>query len=193
MPLNSRIRQQQLRRKIQWAAWALIFGLFIAGVTAFPLQRELDVLAQWFGGGSSDPSRTSSFLHWVILVRNALHDVYMKYPFFGYGTDWLGFAHIAIAVAYIGVLRHPLRNSWLFTWGKIMCVLVIPFALIAGEVRGIPVGWRMIDCAFGVIGLIPCWLGARWCNELERLKIAESSRSNIDEGTDRIQKFGEHL
>ena len=37
----------------------------------------------------------------------------------------------------------------------IACVLVIPLALICGAVRGIPFWWRMIDCSFGILGVIP--------------------------------------
>ena len=31
-------------------------------------------------------------------------------------------------------------------------------ALIMGGVRGIPLWWRAIDCAFGVFGAVPLWL-----------------------------------
>ena len=37
----------------------------------------------------------------------------------------------------------------------IACVLIIPYAFVAGYFRGIPIGWRLIDCFFGIIGLIP--------------------------------------
>jgi hypothetical protein len=33
--------------------------------------------------------------------------------------------------------------------------MVIPFALVAGAVRGIPLWWRLIDCGFGVAGCVP--------------------------------------
>jgi hypothetical protein len=49
----------------------------------------------------------------------------------------------------------------------IACFLVVPFALLMGEVRGIPVGWRLIDCSFGVLGIIPLWLCRR---EIEKLR-----------------------
>ena len=32
---------------------------------------------------------------------------------------------------------------------------MIPLALICGPIRGIPFYWRLIDCAFGEIGIIP--------------------------------------
>ena len=43
----------------------------------------------------------------------------------------------------------------------IACALVIPLALIAGLIRGIPFFWRVIDCSFGVVGIIPLWLARR--------------------------------
>jgi hypothetical protein len=33
--------------------------------------------------------------------------------------------------------------------------------------RGIPLGWRLVDCAFGVVGFVPVWLAWRWSGELE--------------------------
>jgi len=39
--------------------------------------------------------------------------------------------------------------------GSIACMLIIPFALIVGYFRGIPVWWRLIDCSFGIVGLVP--------------------------------------
>jgi hypothetical protein len=152
--------------------WIIIVGLVFSGVTALPLANELDAVARMIGANDL-ASASSGFGKWIVTVRDALHDTYAKYPFFGYGTDWLGFAHLAIAIAFVGALRHPLRNSWLFTWTAIVAVLVIPWALVAGGIRGVPIGWRMIDCSFGVAGFIPSWLASRWCRELERLKIAE--------------------
>lgn len=42
----------------------------------------------------------------------------------------------------------------MITFGLIACAGVIPLALIAGYVRGIPLGWRRIDCSFGVFGAL---------------------------------------
>jgi hypothetical protein len=78
-----------------------------------------------------------------------------------YGTDWLAFAHIVIAVAFIGPLRDPVRNIWVIEFGMIACALVIPLALIFGPLRGIPFFWRLIDCSFGIIGFVPLWLVRR--------------------------------
>lgn len=170
--MNTRVRQQMLRRRIQWMTWILIVGLLLAGVTALPLQSELELTARMLHA-DDDASAPTAFAKWIVIVRDALRDTYTKYPFMGYGTDWLAFGHIVIAIGFFGALSHPLRNRWLFTWGMIACVLVIPWAMLCGGVRGIPVWWRLIDCSFGVIGFVPCWLADRWCRELERLKIAE--------------------
>jgi hypothetical protein len=35
------------------------------------------------------------------------------------------------------------------------CAAVFPLALICGEIRGIPLYWRLIDCSFGLFGAIP--------------------------------------
>jgi hypothetical protein len=43
----------------------------------------------------------------------------------------------------------------------IICVLVIPWALIFGSIREIPFYWTLIDMSFGVLGVIPLWLARR--------------------------------
>jgi hypothetical protein len=160
-----------LRKRVIVCAWIIIIGLVLSGVTAIPLQTELDLVAKWLGAENSSPEQVSSgFTRWILIVRDALHATYAKYPFMGYGTDWLAFGHIAIAIAFAGTLRHPLRNAWIFTFGMIACVLVLPWALLFGELRGIPVYWRLIDCTFGVVGFIPNWLGHKWLREMERLR-----------------------
>ena len=89
--------------------------------------------------------------------------------FMAYGTDWLAFAHVIIAVAFIGPWRDPVRNRWVVTFGLIACAAVIPMALVFGPLRGIPVYWLLIDCSFGVIGFIPLWLVRSYTGELASL------------------------
>jgi hypothetical protein len=91
------------------------------------------------------------------------------YPFLAYGTDWLAFAHLAIAVAFVGPLRDPVRNKWVLQFGVLACAGVVPLALIAGAVRGIPVFWRVGDCCFGVFGCMPLVLCLRYVRRLEAL------------------------
>ncbi len=148
--------------------WLVIFivGLVLSGVTAFPLQSELSLLV-----------RLSTHLHlaehapalnqWLITVHAALVDENSRYPFLAYGTDWLAFAHIVLATAFIGPLLDPIRNKWVITFGLIACAGVLPLALIAGPLRGIPLYWRLIDCCFGVFGCIPLWIVHRKITRLE--------------------------
>ena len=49
-----------------------------------------------------------------------------------YSTDWLAFGHFVIAIAFVGALRDPVRNRWLFDFGLIACVLVVPYAVVFG-------------------------------------------------------------
>ena len=124
-------------------------GLCIYGV-AFALESELKwLLAHWTGRGGG------GLHYWVLKVYDALTDMNSRYPFLAYGYDWLAFAHLVIAVAFIGVYRDPVRNKWVIAFGLIACVMVFPLAFIAGAVRGLPLYWRLIDCSFGVIGIVP--------------------------------------
>src|SRR5579863_2217142 len=157
-------REQLLRRRIRLWTWIFIVGLVVSGATAIPLETELDWLAKFIGGGTS--SQSSGLAGWILRVRDALHDTNARYPFMAYGTDWLAFGHFVIAVAFVGALRDPVRNIWLFTFGMIACAMIVPYAFIFGAVRGIPIGWRLIDCSFGVFGFIPVWCCRRWAIEL---------------------------
>lgn len=142
-----------------------IVGLVISGLTAFPLETELRWLTQFCTGGKS------LLCDWIAICYGALREVNATYPFLAYGTDWLAFAHIVIAIAFIGPLINPFRNIWVIQFGMIACVLVIPLALIAGHVRGIPFFWQMIDCSFGLFGIIPLWLCHRYIRQLETVQL----------------------
>ena len=98
-----------------------------------------------------------------------LADTNKEYPFLAYGYDWLAFAHFVLAILFIGPLKDPVRNKWVIEFGMIACVLIIPFAFIAGHFRGIPIGWRLIDCSFGVIGLIPLSICLGKITQVEKL------------------------
>jgi len=105
---------------------------------------------------------------WLNHVHDGLAATNHTYPFLAYGTDWLAFAHIVLAILFIGPWRDPVRNKWVVQFGLIACVGVLILALIAGPIRGIPFYWRMIDCSFGVIGAIPLLLCLKSIAELEQ-------------------------
>ena len=160
---------ETLRRRIRSLTWLLIVGLVVGGATAIPLQWELDTTARIFGvADSASGSATPGLAKWILKVRNAVRDTNAKYPFIAYGTDWLAFGHFVIAFAFVGALRNPVRNIWLFQFGMIACVLLVPYAFFFGALRGIPVPWRLIDCSFGVLGFIPLWFCQRSAAELAR-------------------------
>jgi hypothetical protein len=56
---------------------------------------------------------------------------------------------------------------WVLRAGLIACALVIPLALICGAVRQIPIGWRLVDCSFGIFGAIPLGYCLRLTKGLE--------------------------
>jgi hypothetical protein len=137
--------------------------LVLSGVTAIPLTGELAFLVR-----SIPPTAAAGPpAHWLVQVRDALAQTATTFPFLFYGTDWLAFGHFAIAIAFVGALREPVRNRWLFDFGLIACASVIPYAFVFGAWRGIPLWWRLIDCSFGLLGSIPLWLCRRWARELE--------------------------
>jgi hypothetical protein len=152
----------RLVRRVRILLILFVIGLIVSGLTAIPLQPEVDLFKRIF---VDDPSSIAHAIpglpDWIAFVHRGLTATFQDFPFLAYGTDWLAFAHLAIAVAFIGPIRDPVRNVWVIEFGMIACVLVIPMALIFGPLRGIPFGWSLIDMSFGAIGLIPLWLARR--------------------------------
>lgn len=168
--------QTNLLRHIRiWLA-VFITGVIFSGLTAFPLQTELAWFASFLHKRSLQPiAQSTGLLPWIERVNDGLTVTNVNYPFLAYGTDWLAFAHLIIAIAFIGSFLDPVRNKWVITFGLIACAGVIPLALIAGHVRGIPFNWRLIDCGFGVLGAVPLILSRRLTLKLERVEKAVGS------------------
>jgi hypothetical protein len=136
--------------------WLVVFviGLVLSGVTAFPLVFEVQLLSRLLHASPAVP-HLPGLVAWVDRVREGLTVTGRDYPFIAYGTDWLAFAHLTIAVAFWGPIRDPVRNIWVVQFGMIACAGIVPLALIAGAVRGIPGWWQAIDISFGVVGIVP--------------------------------------
>lgn len=130
--------------------WLKVFitSLFISGLTAIPVEQELTYVINHF-------PFEGSIKGWLEEVLIGIQHTSKDYPFLFYGYDWLAFAHFVLAILFIGPFRNPVRNKWVIEFGIIACILIIPFALIAGHFRGMPFWWRIIDCSFGIIGLVP--------------------------------------
>jgi hypothetical protein len=167
----------RLLRRLRWMIGIFIVGLVVSGVTAFPLLAELEQIARVRGiQGLAPAGAANGFDYWILTVRDGLRESYLNYPWLAYGTDWLAFAHLIIAIFFLGPFLDPVRNVWVLQAGLIACVLVIPLALIAGTARQIPLGWQLIDCSFGVFGTIPLIVALRWTRALADLRSTPGNR-----------------
>jgi hypothetical protein len=130
-------------------------------LTAIPLQWEMKIINSLFGSGSILGGVFPPLTNWLARISEGVLFGYGQYPFLAYGTDWLAFGHVAIAVAFIGPMRDPIKNIWVVEFGMIICVLVIPWAITFSVVRDIPSFWTLIDMCFGIIGIIPLWFARK--------------------------------
>jgi len=153
--MENKIEQKQLLLKIRLIALFFMAALVVSGITAFPVETELRLAMQFFNIEGQNPESLNGLQRWLSSVYEGVRATNAQYPFFAYGFDWLAFAHIVIALAFIGLYREPVRNKWLVSWAMICCIAIIPLAFICGEIRQIPILWRLVDCSFGVFGMIP--------------------------------------
>jgi hypothetical protein len=154
-----------LLRRYRISLGLFLAGLVFSGLTAFPLLAEIRVLSGLLG--ITDPSRYAELTglsHWIAFVHFGLEQTYARFPFFGYGTDWLAFGHLASAAFFVRPFCKPLDSDWVLRTGLGICAAVIPAALLAGQIRGIPFAWRLVDCSFGVFGSLPLF----YCLSLTR-------------------------
>ena len=156
--------------------WVKIFilSLLISGLTAIPVEQELTYIVNHF-------PFEGSIKGWLNEVLLGIQNTSKNYPFLFYGYDWLAFAHFVLAILFIGPLKDPVKNKWVIEFGIIACILIIPFALIAGHFRDMPFWWRLIDCSFGVIGLVPLMICLK---NIKRLEADEKEKSERKEGFD---------
>lgn len=125
-------------KQIRIAILIVIVGLVISGVTAFPLLHELNLLCDLLGKDGIGLAADSDLMRWVFKVRDGLAATYRDYPFIAYGK-------VGIAAS----------------------LLVIPLALICGPIRGIPFFWRLIECSFGVLCILPLVFALRMIRQLD--------------------------
>jgi len=144
-----------------------ISALVLSGLTALPIAPAFQLAASVLGEDFAVLGFVPGLAEWLTRVYQGVRATRAQAPFIFYGTDWLAFGHLVVATAFIGAWRDPVRNRWLFRFGMIACAMVIPWAMGFGAIRGIPFGWRLLDCAFGVVGFVPVWLAGRWAGQLE--------------------------
>ena len=155
------IKNEILLKEIRLWILTFVFLLILSGITAFPIETEIRFIynhINWF----------PQFMHsWLTQVHNGIIETNRNYPFMSYGTDWLAFAHIVIGIAFIGPYKDPVKNIWIIEWAMLACVAIFPLAFLAAPIRQIPMFHVLIDCSFGVIGLLPLWICRRWIKQLE--------------------------
>jgi hypothetical protein len=147
-----------------------MMGLVASGLTAFPLVSESRVLRELAGPGTAVGAAFPALAEWIRQTNVGLMETGERFPFIAYGTDWLAFGHIVIAIAFIGPFRDSVRNIWVIDFGLIACILVVPLALTCGHFRGIPMFWQLIDCSFGALGAIPLLIARRLTKNLETMR-----------------------
>lgn len=145
-----------------------IVGLVLSGVTAFPLLWELRFLCHLLGvGDATGPEGHGGLAFWILTVRHGLEHTYARFPWLAYGTDWLAFGHLVIAMFFVGPWWRPAGSRGVLYTGIVACAGVLPLALICGPIRGIPFYWRLVDCSFGVCGVLPLWYCLRLLPKIE--------------------------
>ena len=152
----------KIQNRIRFLLLFFMCALIVSGLTAISLQWELKIIMPFLADGSLFGMLFPSLTDWVQRVNEGIQIGYGQYPFLAYGNDWLAFGHVAIALAFIGLLRDPVKNIWVVEFGMLACALVIPWAFIFSFIRGIPFFWTMIDMSFGAFGIIPLWLARRY-------------------------------
>lgn len=161
------IDQTKLLKRTKRLILFFIFGLIVSGVTAFPIEWELSIATDWIENLELDNVMT----RWIRLAYEGISETNSKYPFISYGTDWLAFAHLVIAIVFIGPLRNPVKNIWVIEFGIIASFAIFPLALIAGYYRGILFYWQLVDCSFGLVGgaiLFSCY------KKIKRLELIQT-------------------
>jgi hypothetical protein len=142
--------------RIHLALFVLV--LMLSGITAFPIQTEINFLMAHLD------SLPVFFHDWIKQLHqniNATPSVML------YGTDWLAFAHIIIGLFFIPVYIDPVKYKVNLYIGMTACLLVFPLAFICGPIRNIPFFHQLIDCSFGVIGILYLYFILKRVNNLE--------------------------
>jgi hypothetical protein len=154
-------------RNIRRVVVVFIILLALSGITAFPLVSEVDFMIAHIH------SFPTYFHQWIYKVYDAVH---ATPSIVLYGTDWLAFAHIIIALFFVGVYQNPVRNKFIVQVGIVACIGVFPLAFICGPIRGIPFYHQIIDCCFGLLGLIPLFYIKNKIKQLENSSSTDTSK-----------------
>lgn len=143
-------------RRVRFLLVFYSLALLASGLTVFWLPWETRVLVSVIWGDSAPDAGPLPGMHaWLVQCRDAIAFTEKTYPFMFYGTDWLGFAHVILAILFLGAARDPERNIWVIHCGLIACALVVIHAVFFVPLRGLPWEWILVDSSFGVFGCLP--------------------------------------
>jgi len=106
-----------VQNRIRFLLLFFMCALIFSGLTAIPLRWELKIIMPFLTDGSFFGRLFPSLADWVERVNEGIQIGYGQYPFLAYGNDWLAFGHVAIALAFIGPLRDPVKNIWVVESG----------------------------------------------------------------------------
>jgi hypothetical protein len=145
-------------KRAKYLIGIVAFGLLVSAVTIWPMVNELKLMVRIIGGDNA----ATGYLHGFLLrVIEGIEEVNGAYPFLFYGYDWLAFAHIVLAILFMGAMRDPVRNVWVVQFGLIACALIPILAGISIPLRGLPWWWFWVDFAFAPAAAMPLWIALR--------------------------------
>lgn len=150
-------------KKIKISLGAFVILLLLSGITAFPLRSEMTFLLQHL---SLFPAYMQDWIRQVKTAIDATPDEVL------YGTDWLAFAHIIISLFFLPVFGNPIKYKANVLIGITACAAIFPLAFICGPIRNIPFFHQLIDCSFGVGGILLLWYVYKNISILEKQQYA---------------------
>src|SRR5205085_1405989 len=91
-PLHPQTQPVAILRKLRAVLAFFIVALILSGVTAFPIQRELEIASGVRGLDRIAPADVANSLdRWIVTVRDGLRESYTRHP-------WLGLWHGLVGV-----------------------------------------------------------------------------------------------
>jgi hypothetical protein len=96
--------KNNLLKNIRIRTALFMAGLFISGLTCFPILTEVEWGNLFFDAWGKTPP------DFVQKVTIGITETMANHQFLFYGTDSLGFAHILYAILFYGVYKDPIKN-----------------------------------------------------------------------------------
>ncbi|MBP5220839.1 MAG: hypothetical protein J6034_09120, partial [Bacteroidaceae bacterium] len=90
--------ERKILKKIRGIIVFFMIALALSGITAFPIETELNTFFSVTGINSEsvkDDPEIFKFLHYI---KENVTETNQKAPQLAYGCDWLAFAHLVIAL-----------------------------------------------------------------------------------------------